>query len=232
MTAGAGAGLLIVIVDLSRIWPRGGEATWSSAAPGLRRTSVLAAPLLLAVAVTQIVAVVERYLASQLPAGNLSLLQYAMKLNFLPAVILAGAMTTVLYPTLSRRAGGPGFSEALVPHSSTPDGPCRAAPPAAAAPSLCRRVALAWNGSAEASRVVGMALPYLAKAEAVTILSAPGTDKQRTSRGPGRGDLALHGIKADVVELRAASPSVRRPCAPGACPEGQCRSARHGRLWP
>ena len=71
------------------------------------------------------------------------------------------------------------------------------APPATVAPSLCRRVALAWNGSAEASRVVGMALPYLAKAEAVTILSAPGTDKRAPAEALA-GYLALHGIKADV----------------------------------
>jgi nucleotide-binding universal stress UspA family protein len=70
------------------------------------------------------------------------------------------------------------------------------APPAATA-SLCRRVALAWNGSAEASRVVGMALPYLAKAEAVTILSAPGTDKRAPAEALA-GYLALHGIKTDV----------------------------------
>ena len=105
------------------------------------------------------------------------------------------------------------------------------APPAATAPSLCRRVALAWNGSAEASRVVGMALPYLAKAEAVTILCAPGTDKRAPRRGPGRLSRPPR-HQGECRKLRAASPSVRRPCAPGACPEGQCRSARHGRLWP
>jgi nucleotide-binding universal stress UspA family protein len=70
------------------------------------------------------------------------------------------------------------------------------APPAAGL-SFCRRVALAWNGSAEASRVVGMALPYLAKAEAVTILCAPGTDKRAPAEALA-GYLALHEIKADV----------------------------------
>ena len=84
-----------------------------------------------------------------------------------------------------------------MPRSSTPDGPVLVAPPATVSPSLCRRVALAWNGSAEASRVVGMALPYLAKAEAVTILSAPGTDKRAPAEALA-GYLALHGIKAGV----------------------------------
>jgi len=70
------------------------------------------------------------------------------------------------------------------------------APPTPPA-KFCRRVALAWNGSAEASRVVGAALPYLGKAEAVTILSAPGTDKRAPAEALS-AYLALHGIKADV----------------------------------
>src|SRR5262249_49484854 len=50
--------------------------------------------------------------------------------------------------------------------------------PPTAQKKCCPGVALAWNGSAEAARVVGVALPYLTKAENVTILSAPGTDKR------------------------------------------------------
>jgi nucleotide-binding universal stress UspA family protein len=74
--------------------------------------------------------------------------------------------------------------------------PVLVAPPAVAT-SFGRRVALAWNGSAEASRVVACALPYLVQAEHVTVLSAPGTDK----RAPAEAliaYLALHGVKADA----------------------------------
>ena len=60
------------------------------------------------------------------------------------------------------------------------------------------------------------------------VLVAP---QARTRRGPGRLSRPPR-HQGGCRELRAASPSVRRPCAPGACPEGQCRSARHGRLWP
>ncbi len=62
---------------------------------------------------------------------------------------------------------------------------------------FAKRVAVAWNGSAEASRVVSAALPYLGKAENVTVLTAPGTDK----RAPAEALLAyldLHGVKAAV----------------------------------
>ena len=54
---------------------------------GLRRTALLAGPLLATVALAQAIAVVERYLGSQLAPGSLSLLAYAMKLNLLPVVI-------------------------------------------------------------------------------------------------------------------------------------------------
>jgi nucleotide-binding universal stress UspA family protein len=63
--------------------------------------------------------------------------------------------------------------------------------------SFAKRVALAWNGSAESSRVVAAALPYLGKAESVTVLTAPGTDK-RASAEALVAYLALHGVKATV----------------------------------
>lgn len=69
--------------------------------------------------------------------------------------------------------------------------------PPTATKKCCHRVALAWNGSAEAARVVGVSLPYLAKAENVTILSAPGTDKRAPAEALA-AYLALHDIKADV----------------------------------
>jgi putative peptidoglycan lipid II flippase len=64
----------------------------------------LALPLLATVGVAQGVAVAERFLASHLGEGALSFLNYAMKLNQLPTLIFAGALTTVLFPALSRHA--------------------------------------------------------------------------------------------------------------------------------
>ena len=61
------------------------------------------------------------------------------------------------------------------------------APPAAVAPTLCRRVALAWNGSAEASRVVHLH-PCLAFAD----------DRNgRLRRGPGAEGRSLAGFFSD-----------------------------------
>jgi putative peptidoglycan lipid II flippase len=72
--------------------------------PSAMDVSRLALPLLLTVGVAQGVAVAERFLASHLGEGALSVLNYAMKLNQLPILLFAGALTTVLFPTLSRHA--------------------------------------------------------------------------------------------------------------------------------
>jgi nucleotide-binding universal stress UspA family protein len=72
--------------------------------------------------------------------------------------------------------------------------------------SVGKRVALAWNGSAQASRVVSAAVAYLEKAEMVAVLSAPGFDK----RAPAEAlvaYLAKHKVKATAqsVELHGKS---------------------------
>ena len=67
--------------------------------------------------------------------------------------------------------------------------------PAKSSGSVGKRIAVAWNGSAQASRVVSAAVAYLEKAEMVTVLTAPGFDK----RAPAEAlvaYLAKHKVKA------------------------------------
>lgn len=83
--------------------------------------------------------------------------------------------------------------------------PVLVAPPTSQA-SVGKRVALAWNGSAQASRVVSAAVPFLEKAELVAVLTAPGFDK----RAPAEAlvaYLAKHNVKATAqsVELHGKS---------------------------
>jgi nucleotide-binding universal stress UspA family protein len=63
--------------------------------------------------------------------------------------------------------------------------------------SLGRRVAISWNGSAEAARAVSAALPFITRAEAVCVLSVDGDDLD----GEGSADLleflAWHGVSAE-----------------------------------
>jgi len=64
-----------------------------------------------------------------------------------------------------------------------------------------RYIAIFWNGSAEASRAVAFAMPMLARAETVTILSASeegGADPQELA-----GYLAWHGITAGIHSFSA-----------------------------
>lgn len=83
--------------------------------------------------------------------------------------------------------------------------PLLLAPPSAPA-SVGRRIAVAWNGSAEAGRAVAFALPLMKRAEAVTILTL--TEDTRTLSAPG-GELAAflawHGITAQVQVLHAGA---------------------------
>ena len=83
--------------------------------------------------------------------------------------------------------------------------PVLVAPPISPA-SVGKRVAIAWNGSAQASRVVSAAIAYFEKADMVAVLSAPGFDK----RAPAEAlvaYLAKHNVKATVqsVELHGKS---------------------------
>jgi len=83
--------------------------------------------------------------------------------------------------------------------------PLLLAPPTAPA-SIGRRIAVAWNGSAEAGRAVAFALPLLQRAESVTILTL--TEDSRTVSAPA-GELAAylawHGITAQAQVIHAGS---------------------------
>lgn len=72
--------------------------------------------------------------------------------------------------------------------------------------SLARRIAVAWNGSAEAGRAVAAALPLMARADSVTILSIAEDD--RTVAAPA-GELAAylawHSIHAECKVITAGA---------------------------
>jgi len=73
-------------------------------------------------------------------------------------------------------------------------------------PSLGRRVAVAWNGSTEAARAVTAALPFLARAQAVTVVTAVAGDSGAASDMTSY--LALHGVDAAIREVPLAGLSV------------------------
>lgn len=80
-----------------------------------------------------------------------------------------------------------------------------AADPAAA---LGRRVAIAWNGSAEAARAVSAALPLLARADSVLILNVDTDDGPEQELDGLAEFLAWHGVSAQKRELAKRDGSV------------------------
>lgn len=81
--------------------------------------------------------------------------------------------------------------------------PLLLAPPQVRA-TLGRRIAVAWNGSAEAGRAVAFALPMMKRAEAVTILSLAEDDRTVSApAGELAAFLAWHGIAAQCTVVHA-----------------------------
>jgi nucleotide-binding universal stress UspA family protein len=70
------------------------------------------------------------------------------------------------------------------------------------------RICIGWNGTAESASGVQAVLPWLARAEAVQVLTAEGYQR----RGPEGQDLAdylaLHGIKVDVATFKPVEKTV------------------------
>lgn len=81
--------------------------------------------------------------------------------------------------------------------------PVLMAPPKAL-PSIGKHIVICWNSSAEAARAVAAALPCLAQADTVTILSS---DKRKDSVAELRDYLAWHNIagKVKIYEVRGQS---------------------------
>jgi nucleotide-binding universal stress UspA family protein len=77
--------------------------------------------------------------------------------------------------------------------------PLLVAPPQAPA-QLGERIVVAWNGSTETARTVGFAMPFLKRAQRVTVL----TIERGTVPGPSAAEMSLnlrrHGIDADWKE--------------------------------
>ena len=74
--------------------------------------------------------------------------------------------------------------------------------PSKASAKIGSSIAIAWNGSAQAARAVGMAMDFIVEAKSVTVLVA----KEENADYDGeelQGYLAAHGVKAKVVSVAA-----------------------------
>ncbi len=69
--------------------------------PAVRQVGKLLVPILLGGAVGQIASIIDRIMASGLPAGSIAALNYGNKVKGLPLGIFVGAIGTAIYPALS-----------------------------------------------------------------------------------------------------------------------------------
>ena len=65
-----------------------------------------------------------------------------------------------------------------------------------------RNVLIAWNCSTEQARATASAMPFLARAERITIIAVDGATVPGPSAGEMAENLKLHGITADAITLK------------------------------
>lgn len=99
-------GLRLAGAGLGRVLAGGGFARRLLADPDVRRVGWLLLPILAGSAAQNVNLIVDRILASGLPEGSISALNFANKLVGLPLGLLIVPVATVLYPALARLAGG------------------------------------------------------------------------------------------------------------------------------
>jgi nucleotide-binding universal stress UspA family protein len=110
-------------------------------------------------------------------------------------------------PSMSGASGGPpaGFVESVIVESGRPALVVPTAGPRRN--GLGRRVLVAWDGSPQAARALGAALPLLRSAESVHVASWSHRSPQAPCSGlPIEGFLVRHGV---VAQVHARGPSPR-----------------------
>ena len=82
--------------------------------------------------------------------------------------------------------------------------PILIAPPRASK-TLATNIAVAWNDSAQAARAVAASMPFLTRADKVTILTVKGPDEAAASPRDLSAHLTWHGVKASTKTVIAGS---------------------------
>jgi nucleotide-binding universal stress UspA family protein len=93
--------------------------------------------------------------------------------------------------------------------------PLLVAPPGDGPATIGDHVAIAWNGSAEAAQAVAHAMPLLAQAKTVTILTAPEHHRHTGAADELAQSLAWHGIETTVrpiADMSHAGPALLAEC--------------------
>ena len=95
---------------------------------------------------------------------------------------------------------------------------------------FARRIAIGWDGKTAAAQAVSAAIPYLAKADRVEILSVQRPPQKAEVTEGLKEYLALHGIKSSERLIDPGHKRIGEALAQ--CGErGQCRSSRRRGVW-
>ena len=103
VAVGSLAHLAIQLPELGKVGQRY-DLTIGLSHPGVRRVAWLMGPRMLGLAAGQINFIVSTVLASGLPEGSITALNYAFQLSQLPVGVLGVSVAVALFPTLSRDA--------------------------------------------------------------------------------------------------------------------------------
>jgi nucleotide-binding universal stress UspA family protein len=78
-------------------------------------------------------------------------------------------------------------------------------PAATAMPATFERIAIAWKPTPQAARAVAAALPFLAQAREIVVITVEEADDWRDEAGRLVRNLAWHGIAATTLQLKPGS---------------------------
>lgn len=108
--AAAAGSVFAVLIQVIIQWPGLRKCGYSPALafdyrhPGVKKMLFLIGPIILSTAATQVNLFVDRYLASSLPSGSISALNYANKINMVFISLFVMSIVTVMFPNLAKHA--------------------------------------------------------------------------------------------------------------------------------
>jgi nucleotide-binding universal stress UspA family protein len=127
--------------------------------------------------------------------------------NFADRVALAGRLSDLVIFGPLKQSDRPGMAEAFEATLLDTGRPVILMGQTAS-PSFARRIAIGWDGSGACARALIAAMPYLARAESIELLSVRKPNTECESCDEARDYLALHGLACSERMIDAGSRGV------------------------
>ena len=124
-------------------------------------------------------------------------------------IALRGRLADLI--VVSRPADDPRDTEILEAALLETGRPVLIVPPGDAPKSVGKRIAIGWNGSTVAAKAVMAAAPFLAEAEAITILTTGEARHDQLSARDLQRHLAWHGMNAEITSFKEKAGKISGP---------------------